>query len=307
VGTLEEARMTTVTTRDGTQLYVKDWGTGRPVIMLHGWPLSADTFDDLAMAVAGAGLRAVAYDRRGFGRSSQPWDGYDYDTLASDLAAVVEATDARDATLLGFSMGGGEVARYLGRHGSDRVSQAVLIASVVPFMLKTADNPEGVDRATFDKMAAAIREDRAKFWTSFFADFYGVGYLTQPTSDEVISWSARLAMQASLKATLDCAAAFAATDFRPDLQAFTMPTLIIHGTGDKTVPIATSARAAAAAIGGSTLLEYDGAPHGLLASHKQRLIDDVLTFVSGGIPKSPATVDVVPGQPLLYPINPVVS
>src|SRR6185369_13959677 len=147
----------------------------------------------------------------------------DYDTLASDLAAVVEATDARDATLLGFSMGGGEVARYLGRHGSDRVSQAVLIASVVPFMLKTADNPEGVDRATFDKMAAAIREDRAKFWTSFFADFYGVGYLTQPTSDEVISWSARLAMQASLKATLDCAAAFAATDFRPDLQAFTMP------------------------------------------------------------------------------------
>jgi len=299
--------MTTVTTRDGTQLYVKDWGTGRPVIMLHGWPLSADTFDDLAMAVAGAGLRAVAYDRRGFGRSGQPWGGYDYDTLADDLAAVVEATDARDATLLGFSMGGGEVARYLSRHGSDRISQAVLIASVVPFMLKTADNPEGVDRATFDNMAACVREDRAKFWTSFFGDFYGVGYLTQPISDEVLSWSARLAMQASLKATLDCAAAFAVTDFRPDLRAFTMPTLIIHGTSDKTVPIAASARPAAAAIPGSTLLEYDGAPHGLLASHKQRLIDDVLTFVTGGIPKAAPTIDVVPGQPLLYPINPVVS
>ena len=299
--------MTTVTTRDGTQLYVKDWGTGRPVIMLHGWPLSADTFDDLAMAVAGAGLRAVAYDRRGFGRSGQPWGGYDYDTLADDLAAVVEATDARDATLLGFSMGGGEVARYLSRHGSDRISQAVLIASVVPFMLKTADNPEGVDRATFDNMAACVREDRAKFWTSFFSDFYGVGYLTQPISDEILSWSARLAMQASLKATLDCAAAFAVTDFRPDLRAFTMPTLIIHGTSDKTVPIAASARPAAAAIPGSTLLEYDGAPHGLLASHKQRLIDDVLTFVTGGIPKAAPTIDVVPGQPLLYPINPVVS
>jgi len=299
--------MTTVTTRDGNQLYVKDWGAGRPVIMIHGWPLSADTFDDLAMAVAGAGLRAVAYDRRGFGRSSQPWSGYDYDTLAGDLAAVVEATDAHDATLVGFSMGGGEVARYLSRYGSERISQAVLIGSVVPFMLKTADNPAGVDQAMFDKAAAGIREDRAKFWTAFFGDFSGVGYLTQPVSDEVIAWSARLAMQASLKATLDCAAAFASTDFRPDLPAFTMPTLIIHGTGDKTVPIATSARAAAAAIGGSTLLEYDGAPHGLLASHKQRLIDDVLTFVSGGIPKSPATVDVVPGQPLLYPINPVVS
>jgi pimeloyl-ACP methyl ester carboxylesterase len=299
--------MTNVPTRDGTQLYVKDWGKGRPVIMLHGWPLSADTFDDLAMALAGAGFRAIAYDRRGFGRSSQPWDGYDYDTLAGDLAAVIDAADAHDATLVGFSMGGGEVARYLSLHGSDRISQAVLIGSVVPFMLKTADNPEGVDQATFDKMAAGIRDDRAKFWTAFFDDFYGVGYLTQQVSDEVISWSARLAMQASLKATLDCAAAFASTDFRPDLPSFTMPTLIIHGTDDKTVPIAASARPAAAAIPDSILLEYDGAPHGLLASHTQRLIDDVVTFVTGGIPKALPPMDVMPEQPLLYPINPVVS
>jgi pimeloyl-ACP methyl ester carboxylesterase len=299
--------MTIVTTRDGSHLYVKDWGTGRPVVMLHGWPLSADTFDDLAMAIAGAGLRAIAYDRRGFGRSSQPWGGYDYDTLADDLAAVLEAADARDATLLGFSMGGGEVARYLSRHGSGRISQAVLIASVVPFMLKTDDNPEGVDRAIFDRMTAGLRQDRAKFWTSFFNDFYGVGFITQPVSDEVIAWSARLAMQASLKASLDCAAAFAFTDFRPDLPAFTMPTLIIHGTGDKTVPIGTSARPAAEAIAGSIFLEYDGAPHGLLASHKDRLIDDVVTFVSGGIPVAPSPVMVESGQPLLYPINPTVS
>src|SRR5687768_7308871 len=167
-----------VTTKDHVRLYVKDWGTGRPVIMMHGWPLSADTFDDLAMAVAGVGLRAIAYDRRGFGRSDQPWDGYDYDTLADDLAAVVEATDAHDATLVGSSMGGGEVARYLSRHGSERISQAVLIGSIVPFMLKTPDNPAGVDRAIFDTMAAAIRDDRAKFWTAFFGDFYGVGYIT---------------------------------------------------------------------------------------------------------------------------------
>ncbi len=299
--------MTTVTTRDGSRLYVKDWGTGRPVVMLHGWPLSADTFDDLAMAVADAGLRAIAYDRRGFGRSSQPWGGYDYDTLADDLAAVMDATDARDASLVGFSMGGGEVARYLGRHGSGRVSQAVLISSVVPFMLKTGDNPDGVEQATFDRMAAGIREDRARFWTTFFADFYGVGYITQPVSDEVIAWSARTAMQASLKATLDCAAAFAATDFRPDLPAFTMPTLIIHGTGDKTVPIATSARPAAAAIPGSTFIEYDGAPHGLLASHKERVNDDVIAFLTGRAPRVMTPVTVIPDQPLLYPINPVVS
>jgi non-heme chloroperoxidase len=299
--------MTTVMTRDGSQLYVKDWGTGRPVVMIHGWPLSADTFDDLAMAVAGAGLRAIAYDRRGFGRSSQPWSGYDYDTMADDLAAVLDATESHDATLVGFSMGGGEVARYLSRHGDSRISQAVLIGSIVPFMLKTSDNPEGVDQALFDKMATAIRQDRAKFWTTFFNDFYGVGYITQPVSDEVIAWSAQLAMQASVKATLDCAAAFASTDFRPDLRAFTIPTLIIHGTHDKTVPIGASARPAAAGIADSILLEYDGAPHGLLASHKERLIDDVVTFVTGGIPKAPPAIEVDLGQPLLYPINPAVS
>ena len=231
-----------VTTRDGTELYVKQWGQGPPVVLLHGWPLSSDTFDDLSMALADAGLRAIAYDRRGFGRSSQPWTGYDYDTLADDLAAVMAGDRCRRRHAVGFSMGGGEVARFMSRHDGAGVARAVLIASVVPYMLKTADHPDGVEQHVFDEMAEALRTDRAAFWTGFFKDFYGVGLLAQPASDEVLAWSSALAMQAGLKATLDCAEAFATTDFRPDLASFRVPTLIIHGTGDKTVPIAATAR-----------------------------------------------------------------
>jgi len=181
-------------------------------------------------------------------------------------------------TLLGFSMGGGEVARYLSRHGASNVRQAILIASVVPYLLKADDNPAGADPGLFDSMAADMKEDRAKFWSTFFKKFYGVGMLTHPTSDEVLDWSRQVAMQASLKATLDCATAFSTTDFRPDLKAFTVPTLVIHGTDDETVPIDAGGRAAAAGIAGSALLEYDG-PHGLFATHKKRLADDVLDFL----------------------------
>ena len=274
--------MATITTRDGVSLYVKDWGRGRPVVLLHGWPLSADTYDDLGMALANAGMRAIAYDRRGFGRSDQPWGGYDYDTMATDLADVLEKTGARGAALVGFSMGGGEVVRYLSRFRDHSVTQAVLIGSVVPYMLQTPDNPKGVPQAVFDQMAQGIAADRAKFWAAFFPQFYGSGLLRAKVSDEVIEWSRAVAMQASLKATLDCATAFSTTDFRPDLQAVTVPTLIIHGTADATVPIDVSSRQAAAGIAGSVLKEYDGGPHGLLASHPAEIRDDVLAFLQAG-------------------------
>ena len=271
--------MNYVTTNDNSKLYIKDWGSGKPVIMMSGWPLSADSWDDQSLALANAGYRAISYDRRGFGRSSQPLSGYHYNTLADDLAAVIEQTGAVDATLVGFSMGGGEVARYMSRHDGKSVSKAVLVASVVPYMLKTADNPDGTDEAVFDKMTRGMKEDRAKFFAGFFKDFFGVGMIAHPVSDEVIQNCVNVALQASLKATLECAKSFATTDFRPDLPAFKVPTLIIHGTADKTVPIDASARAAASGIAGSTLIEYDGAPHGLFATDKARLTNDLLSFL----------------------------
>ena len=271
--------MNHITSKDGTQLYVKIWGQGRPVIMMHGWPLSADSFDDLSLAIANAGMQAISYDRRGFGRSDQPWTGYDYDTLADDLADVIEQTGAKDATLLGFSMGGGEVARYLSRHDGKHVKQAILVASIVPYMLKTDSNPDGVDASVFAGMTQGMTEDRAKFWTGFFKDFFGVGLMSHPVSDETLEWARATSMQAGLWPTLACAKAFATTDFRGDMKSFTVPTLIIHGDADKTVPIDTSARKAAIGIPHAKLIEYEGAPHGLFASHKARLIADVLAFL----------------------------
>ena len=268
-----------ITTKDNAQLYVKDWGSGRPVILMHGWPLSSDSWDDQAMAIANSGYRTIAYDRRGFGRSSQPWTGYDYDTLADDLASVVDYAGAQDAVVVGFSMGGGEIARYMSRHGGKGLSKAVLVSSVVPYMLKTQDNPDGTDASVFDGMTKAMKEDRAKFFAGFFKDFYGVSLLSHPTSDEVIQWSCNVAMQASLKATLECAKSFATTDFRPDLPAFNVPTLIIHGTDDKTVPIDAAGRAAAVGIANATLIEYDGAAHGLPATHKDQLTRDLFDFL----------------------------
>lgn len=268
-----------VTTPDKTRLYIKDWGSGNPVILLHGWPLSADSWDDQAMAIAAAGHRAIAYDRRGFGRSSQPWTGYDYDTLADDLAAVFKYTCAENATLIGFSMGGGEVARYMSRHGGHGVSKAALISSVLPYRLKAADNPDGTEQSVFDTSAGLIQADRAKFFTKFFKDFFGVGVLSSPVSEELLEWARSLAMQASLPATLACLRSFSTTDFRGDLASFKVPTLIIHGTEDKTVPINVSARPAAKGILNSQLIEYEGAPHGLFATEKERLTRDLLDFL----------------------------
>lgn len=271
--------MAYIKTNDGTRLYYKQWGEGRPIILMSGWPLSADSWDDVALNLAENGFKAIAYDRRGFGRSEQPWSGYEYDTLADDLAAVIEHTKASNATIIGFSMGGGEVARYLSRHGADKIAQAMLISSVVPYMLQTQDNPKGTPQAQFDSMATQMKEDRAEFFKGFFKEFYGVGVFSHPASQGVLDWSFKMAMDASLKATLDCANVFATTDFRPDLPAFTMPTLIIHGTADKTVPIEAAGDAAAQGILHAKLIKYDGAPHGLFITHKARLIKDILEFV----------------------------
>jgi pimeloyl-ACP methyl ester carboxylesterase len=246
---------------------------------MHGWPLSADSWDEQAVALAQSGFRVIAYDRRGFGRSSQPWSGYDYDTLADDLAAVLEQSGAKDAAIVGFSMAGGEVARYLSRHGGRHVAQAALVSSVVPYMLQTTDNPDGVEQGLFDQMLQGMQEDRPKFMAGFFKDFYGVGLIARPVSEQLLDWSRQVAMQASARATVECAKAFASTDFRPDLAAFTVPTLIIHGTEDKTVPIDATGRAAARAIPQSMLLEYEGAPHGLLVTEKNRVSRDLIDFL----------------------------
>lgn len=261
-------------------LYTKAWGEGRPVILIHGWPLSADSWDPISHSLAEAGFKAISYDRRGFGRSSQPSDGYDYDTFADDLAAVMRFYDVSDnAALVGFSMGGGEVARYLSRHGGKGVSQVALISSVVPYMLQTEDNPEGVPQATFDQMTAGMLDDRAKFFSTFFKDFYGVGMLSHPVSGELLHNSWATAMQAGLRPTLLAAQAFATTDFRPDLASFTMPTLVIHGTSDATVPIAATARAVAEAVPQARLIEYEGEAHGIFATQTERLRDDLLAFL----------------------------
>ena len=278
--------MPIVATKDKTELYVKDWGTGRPVILIHGWPLSSDSWDDQAMAIANAGYRVIAYDRRGFGRSSQPWSGYDYDTLSDDLATVMAYAEAQDATLVGFSMGGGEVARYMSRHQGKSVSQAILISSILPFRMKTSDNPNGTPAEAFAETARALMEDRPEFLARFFRDFFGVGLLSQPVSDEFLGWARSVAMQASLRATLGCLKAFSSTDFRSELESFRVPTLFIHGTEDLTVPMESSSRPAAQAITPAKLLAYDGAPHGLWATHKERLSDDIINFLNTHEPRS---------------------
>ena len=267
------------TARDGTNIYYKDWGSGTPVVLVHGWPLTSDTFDDTALHLADSGYRAIFHDRRGFGRSDQPWDGYDYDTFADDLSAVLESAGVSEpVAMAGFSMGGGEVARFISRNPG-RVTKAVLIGSVVPFLLQTENNTNGAPRSVFDGMVEGIHKDRADFFRTFFKSFFGVGMVSHPVSDAVLDDAWRQAMMAGLKPTVACVRAFSETDFRPDLPNFTMPTLIIHGDEDATVPIELTARTAAKAIPHAQLIEYDGGPHGLFASHTERLAEDLLAFL----------------------------
>jgi len=271
-----------VTTADKTEIYYKDWGKGRPVVLTHGWPLSADSWEYQALAFVNAGYRVIAYDRRGFGRSSQPGSGYDYDTLTDDLAAVLKHTQVSEGALFGFSMGGGEVARYMSKYRGAGITQAGLIASIVPYMFKTPETPHGSDQKMIDETLATITDDRAKFFAGFFEMFYGVGKTgSRPVSKELLHLSWIVAMQAGLNATLACAESFFKTDFRPELAAFKVPTIVIHGTKDENVPIDGSGRAAAKGIKNSALIEYEGSPHGLLATDKKRVTDDLLQFLKG--------------------------
>jgi len=268
-----------LTTRDGTDLFYTDWGTGRPVVLIHGWPLSSAFWEYQARVLAEAGYRVVAYDRRGFGRSDQPWSGYDYDTLVDDLADVLSTLDLSKVTLVGFSMGGGEVARYLSRHGTGRVAQAVLIAAVTPFLLKTDDHPEGVDKAVYDEMVDAVERDRPAYLEGFARSFFGIDRPNSTISEGIIRWYMQLALQAAPHATILTARAWSETDFRPDMASFTVPTLVLHGGGDENVPAAIAGRAAAAAIPGSRYVEYEGAQHAVIIDSAARVNADLLAFL----------------------------
>ena len=264
---------------DGTQLFYKDWGHGRPVVLIHGWPFDADMWEYQAPALAHAGFRVIAYDRRGFGRSDQPWTGYDYDTLADDLAAVIQGLALKDAALVGFSMAGGEIARYMSRYGGADVSKAVLISSICPFLLATGDHPDGAPQSLFDGMVDGLKKDRPNFLAEFSKTFFGVGMLSSPVSADLIQWTGNMAMLASPKATVDCVRAFGETDLRPDMADFKVPTLVIHGDADKTVPFEISGKVAARMIRGAELKVYEGAPHAVPFTHHERLNQDLIAFL----------------------------
>jgi pimeloyl-ACP methyl ester carboxylesterase len=260
-------------------IFYEDWGQGNPVVLIHGWPLDHTMWEHQAIGLAKGGARVIAYDRRGFGRSSRPWTGYDYDTLAADLNALLEELDLNNVTLVGFSMGGGEIARYLGTYGDARIARVAFVGAVTPFMLKTDNNPEGVPQSVFDDMGDAMRKDRFDFLQTFAKSFYGVGMISHPVSQGVLDWNFTVASLAAPNATRDCAVAFATTDFRADLQAVKVPTLIIHGDEDATVPIEASGARTAQMIPQAEYKVYKGAPHGLFFTDKDQLTTDLLSFV----------------------------
>ena len=272
----------TITTADGVQLYYKDWGPkdGPVVTFSHGWPLNSDSWESQMIFLADQGYRVIAHDRRGHGRSSQPWDGNDMDHYADDLATVIDTLGVKDVTLVGFSTGGGEVARYIGRHGTAKVKKAVLVSSVPPLMLRTADNPGGLPIEVFDSFRAAQLANRAEFYREIASGpFYGFNRPGAKVSQGLIdAWWAQ-GMMAGHKNTYDSIAAFSATDFRADLARFDIPTLVIHGDDDQVVPIDASGRASAALVKDARLLVYPGAPHGLTDTHKDRLNQDLLDFL----------------------------
>ena len=278
--------MPLIETRDHTELYVKIWGTGRPVILIHGYPLNADSFDRTAMKLAEAGFQAISYDRRGFGRSSQPWQGYDWDTYADDLADVMRATGAtQDVTIIGYSMGGGEAARYMSRHAGKGVIKIGLYASVVPGMLKSEDNPAGHTQEDYEEIVAGIEKDAAAFFRhKFLPPFYGKGLKSlvgaaSSASDDVIEAAVNAALMGGMRAMTAMPHNFTFGDFKADIPAITVPTLIVHGTEDQPAPIDATARRAHRMIKGSQLIEYEGHPHGFYATNSDQMIADTLAFL----------------------------
>jgi non-heme chloroperoxidase len=263
-----------IETRDRTRLFYRNWGKGKPVVFISGWALNSDAWQYQMIHLAEQGLRCIAYDRRGHGRSSDPGQGYDYDTLADDLAALLNELDLREVTLVGHSMGGGEIVRYLSRHGAARIARAVLLAPITPFLLKTADNPEGVDKRVFEQLRAAWSKDFPKWLADNARPFF-----VPETSPELLQWGINLSLQCSLKAAFDCNRAATETDFRAELAKITVPTLIIHGTADKSAPLELTGRKTARLIPGSQLKVYEGAPHGLFITHLERVNRDLLAFI----------------------------
>jgi non-heme chloroperoxidase len=270
----------TITTNDGTEIYFKDWGVGQPVVFSHGWPLNADSWESQMVHVASNGFRAIAHDRRGHGRSGQPWSGNDMDTYADDLAALIGTLDLREVVLVGFSTGGGEVARYIGRHGTDRVAKAALISAVPPLMLKTAANPGGLPIEVFDGLRTASHANRSQLYKDLASGpFFGFNRAGAAVSEGLIDSFWAQGMQAGHKNTYDCIKAFSETDFTVDLRQFDVPTLVIHGDDDQIVPIDAAGRASAKLVTGATLKVYPGAPHGLADTHKEQLNADLLAFL----------------------------
>lgn len=272
--------MATFTTRDGTEIYYKDWGAGPAVVFSHGWPLSSDSWEAQMMHLGGHGFRCIAHDRRGHGRSSQPFDGNDMDTYADDLAQLIERLRLKDAILIGFSAGGGEVARYIGRHGTRRVSQVALISAVPPLMLKTANNPGGLPMEIFDGIRHGSLTDRSQLYRDIASGpFFGANRTGAKVSNGLMDWFWLQGMRSGLKNAFDCIKAFSETDFTEDLKKFDVPTLIIHGDDDQVVPLAASGLLSSTLVNGSILKIYKGAPHGLMDTHKDQLNADLLEFV----------------------------